>query len=100
MNELNKRFFVLGLTLFLTACVNDQNFKVQFEPTLPVPFLIVPDDETQDSSNGYQENYQYPQDQRNYSYPQNQGDYQYPQNQEDYQYPEYQYDNNQQSGGY
>ncbi len=89
MNKFNKRFFALGLTLFLSACITNQDFKVQFEPTLPVPFLIVPDDEPQNSSDNYQENYQYPQNQKDYQSPQNQGDY---------QYPEYQYENKPQDG--
>lgn len=40
MNPLIKPVF---LSLFLTACEADRGYKVQVEPTLPVPVLIVPD---------------------------------------------------------
>lgn len=55
MNKLIKSVFITGSLLFLTACETDQKMKVQFEPTLPVPFLIVPDEgATNNPNNNYQ----------------------------------------------
>ncbi len=51
MNKLTKSVVITGSLLFLTACETDQKMKVQFEPTLPVPFLIVPDEGTTNNPN-------------------------------------------------
>lgn len=89
MRRLNKQLLIVGLMLLLNACVSDQAFKVQFEPTLPVPFLIVPDDGEENHQNdGYQQNNQYPQTNQypqDRDYQQNTSPSQYP------NYPEYQY---------
>lgn len=62
MNSLIKQIFPMSLLLVLSACVTDQRFKVQFEPTLPVPYLIVPDNAPRDEPNDpYWQNNQPPQ---------------------------------------
>lgn len=57
MNTLIKSVFVSSLLLLLTACETDQKMKVQFEPTLPVPFLIVPDEGATNNPNNNNQNY-------------------------------------------
>ncbi|NOQ36894.1 MAG: hypothetical protein GQ569_13560 [Methylococcaceae bacterium] len=74
MNKLIKWSFTLSGCLLLSACVTNQDYKVQFEPTLPIPFLIVPDEggttesyqNDNNQSNDYQDdNYQNNDYQRN-----------------------------------
>lgn len=62
MDSLIKRIFLMSLLLDLSACVTDQKFRVQFEPTLPVPYLIVPDNTPRNAPNDpYLRNNQPPQ---------------------------------------
>lgn len=71
------------LTVFLTACVADQKFKVQFEPTLPIPYMIVPDQ----SKDGYNDDY------RKKNYPDHHHGHRHENDQqENYQHPKYQND--------
>lgn len=60
MNNLMKPVFIACLLLSLTACVTDQKMKVQFEPTLPVPFLVVPDEGTNNIPNNNSPQYSPP----------------------------------------
>lgn len=43
MKKLDKIVFAASLLALLNACAGEEGYKVQIEPTLPVPILIVPD---------------------------------------------------------
>jgi hypothetical protein len=59
MKKLTNRIFAATLLSVLTAC-GEQGVKLQVEPTLPVPVLVVPDHGTNsnDSQNIYPNNNQ------------------------------------------